>query len=142
MDFKRLFISVIIAGVVVLAIMSFTIQLQNDNNTAQLITNNTIINNSYGKLKGNLSSARGDADLTEQTFGDITPTQSFGIVDVTSIVSPTRIFRSLIVGTFNVLIVLPIKILGLPPVISGVLSAIVFLLLILGIWAIWRGVAT
>lgn len=142
MDFKGLFISIIIVGMVILSIMSFTIQLQTDNNTAELITNNTIINNSYGKLESNLSSARTNADSAEQTFGGVTPTSTYGIVDVTSVVSPLRIFRSMVVGTFNVLIVLPVKILGLPPLISGVLSAILFLLIILGIWAIWRGVAS
>lgn len=141
MDFKTVAINLMVVGVLVLAIMSWTVITQTQNNPSQLITNNTLINQSYGDLTTNLNSAQSTGDNAEDTFGDITPSQSFGIVDVTSIVSPTRVYRTLIVGTFNILIELPLKILGVPPVVSGVVYAILFLLMILGIWAIWRGVA-
>ena len=123
------------------AIMNWVIVTQQDNNTAQLITNNSLINDSYGGLTLNLGNAQSTGDSAQTTFGDITPTQNFGIVDVTSIVSPIKLFRSLSVGTYNILIELPVKILGVPPAVAGVIDAILFLLLILGIWAIWRGVA-
>jgi hypothetical protein len=139
-DFKNLFINVVVVGVLTLAIFSWVIIVQTQNNPAQLITNNSLINDSFGELTSNLEQAQDNANTASETFGEITPSQSFGIVDVTSVVSPTRIFRSLLVGTYNVLIELPIKILGVPPIIAGVIDATLFLLIILGIWAIWRGV--
>jgi hypothetical protein len=142
MDFKGIFINLMVVGVLVLSIMSWIIITQQDNNTAQLITNNSIINDSFGALTVNLGSAQDIGDSAQSTFGNITPTESYGIVAVTSIVSPTKLFRSLIVGTYNILIELPIKILGVSPAIAGVIDAILFLLIILGIWAIWRGVAS
>jgi hypothetical protein len=39
------------------------------------------------------------------------------------------------------MIELPIKILGVPETVASVIYAILFLLIILGIWAIWRGVS-
>ena len=142
MQFKNLFISVLTVGVVILCIFQFVIITQTDNNTEYLITNNTIIDDSYGGLYTNLDTAGNTANTSSDKFGDITPTQSYGIVDVTSVVSPTKLFRSLLVGTYNVLIELPVKILGVPPIIAGVIDAIIIFLVILGIWAIWRGVAT
>lgn len=141
MDFKQIFITVMVAGVMVLSMMQWVIITQTQNNPAELITNNSLINESYGALIVNLEGAQGVGDTATTTFGNITPTQSFGIVDVTSIVSPTRLFRSLLVGTYNVLIELPMKILGVPAAVAGVIDAILFLLIILGIWAIWRGVS-
>lgn len=142
MQFKELFISILMIGVVILCIFQWVIITQEDNNTENLITNNTIINNSFGNLYTNLSSAQTDADTSSTNFGNITPSQSFGIVDVTSVVSPTKVFKSLTIGTYNVLIQLPMKILGVPAVVAGVINAIIILLIILGIWAIWRGVTS
>lgn len=140
-DFKNIVGNMMIAGILVLSIYSWIIITQTNNNPGALITQNSVINKSYGNLYNNLSSAQGTGDSASSTFGNITPTQSFGIVDVTSIVSPTRLFRSLILGTFNSVIELPIKLLGVPPVVAGVIYAILILFVILGIWAIWRGVA-
>lgn len=141
MDFKKVFINMLVVGVIVLGIISWIITTQQQNNTAELITNNTLINKSYGNLYGNISSTQEQAGTASTNFGNTTPTQSYGIVDVSSVVSPTNIFKSLIIGTYNTLIELPIKILGVPPIIAGVIDAILILFIILGIWAIWRGVA-
>lgn len=142
MDFKGVFINMLIVGAVILSLMSWIIITQQQNNTEELITNNSLINKSYGNLYSNISLTQGQAESASTNFGNTTPTQSYGIVDVTSVVSPTNIFKSLIIGTYNTIIELPIKILGVPPIIAGVIDAILILLIILGIWAIWRGVVT
>lgn len=141
MDFKKLFINLAVVALVTLAIFSFVITTQTDNNTENLITNNSIINDSYGNLYNNLSSYQDNANSVSSDFGTVPPSSSFGIVDVGSVVSTTSVFRSLTVGTYNILIALPMKILGVPPLVAGLISAIIILLIILGIWAIWRGVA-
>lgn len=141
-DFKKITINMMLASVFILAVFSFVIVTQQDNDVSYLITNDSIINDTYGDLYSQLDDAKGDANLSSSTFGTTTPTQSYGIVDVTSVVSPTRIFKSLILGTYNIMIQLPVKILGVPPIIVGVIDAVLILLVILGIWAIWRGVAT
>lgn len=141
-DFKKVAVNISVIGVLILAIFSWIIITQTQNNPKNLITNNTIINNTYSDLYGQISSAQSGGDSAVESFGNVTPTQSYGIVDVTSIVSTTKIFRALILGVYNVVIELPVKILGIPPIVAGVLSAILILFIILGTWAIWRGVAT
>lgn len=142
MDFKSLAVNISIVGVLILAIFSWTIVTQTQNNPQNLITNNSIINSTYYELYGNLSAAQAQGDQASSTFGNITPSQSFGIVDVTSVVAPTKIFRSLILGVYNIVIELPMKILGVSPIVAGVIDALLLLFIILGIWAIWRGVAS
>jgi hypothetical protein len=140
MDFKGVIINLVIVGVIVLSIMSFFIITQVDNNSANLITNNSLINGTYNGLTSNLGNAQTQADTASQTFGNITPTEQFGVVDVTSVVSPTSLFKTMGLGVYNILIQLPMKILGVPPVVAAVIDAILILLLILGIWGIWKGV--
>jgi len=141
MDFKSIAVNLSVIGVLVLAVFSFTIIVQTDNNQANLITNNTIVNSTYYNLYGQIYTAQQTGDSASQSFGNVTPTQSFGIVDVTSIVTTTKVFKSLILGTYNAIIGLPIKILGVPEIVAGVIDALLILFIILGIWAIWRGVA-
>ena len=140
MAFKDIFIKLMLVGVLFLSIMSWIIITQTDNNQSNLITNNTLIEKSYGNLSIQLTSAQSQADIASGTFTNITPTSNLGFVTVTSIISPTRIFRGLILGTYNVLIALPAQFLGVPPVIIAVINSILVLLLILGVWFIWKGV--
>ncbi len=140
MSFKDIFIKLMMVGVIFLSLMSWIIITQTDNNTANLITNNTLINKSYGDISANLGSTQSEADIASGTFTNITPTSTLGFVTVTSIVSPTRIFRGLIIGTYNILIALPAQFLGVPETIIAVINAILALLLILGVWFVWKGV--
>ena len=142
MSFKDIFIKIVVVGVMFLSIMSWIIITQTDNNTSNLITNNTLINQSYGDLSSNLANTQSESDVASATFSDITPTSTLGFVTVTSIVSPTRIFRGLIIGTYNILIALPAQFLGVPVVIIAVINSVLSLLLILGVWFIWKGVNT
>lgn len=142
MEFKDVFSNVLISGILVLSIFSWIIITQQQNNPAELITNNSLINKSYGNLFSNISSAQSQGDSASITFGNVTPTQNFGIVDVSSVVSPTNVFKALLIGTYNVLIELPVKILGVPPIVAGAIDSLIILFVILGIWAIWRGVAS
>lgn len=142
LNLRETFVRLMVVSVMVLSIMSFIIITQGTNNTSNLITNNTLINNSYNSLLGNLSSSEATANTASANFGSITPSESFGILSVGSIVSPTRLFRGLIVGPYTILIVLPAQFLGVPTVVIGIMNAIITLLLILGIWAVWKGVFT
>ena len=136
---KGIFLKLILIGVMFLSMMSFVIITQIDNNTEFLITNNTLINKSYGDLINNLGSTTlTEAEIAEDTFGQITPTSPLGLVEITSIVSPTRIIQDLIIGIYNILIALPAQFLGIPEIIIAVINAILVVLLILGIWAIWK----
>ncbi len=141
-NFKEVFIRLMVVSVIMVSMFSWVIITQLENDTTNLITNNTLINTSYGQLIGNLSGAESTAATASTNFGSITPSESFGILSISSIVSPTRLFRGLIVGPYNVLIILPAQFLGVPIIIIGILNAILTLLLILGIWAIWKGVFT
>ena len=139
MGIKNTFIKMLLVGVLFLSIMNFIIITQTDNDPTNLITNNTLINNSFGDLTTNLNTVQSDTEVASGTFSNSTPTSTLGFVTITSIVSPTRIIRGLVLGTYNILIALPASFLGVPPVILAVINSILTLVLILGIWSVWKG---
>lgn len=139
MDFKKLFVSFALLGLVIFGMLSFTIIFQNDNNANENILEDDIINSTYYTLYGNLSNAETSSKEQNIIFGNVTPTESYGEVQVDSVVSPTKAFKSIILGIYNVLIKLPTQLLGVPPIVMAMISAILIMLLIIGIWAIWKG---
>jgi len=139
MNFKKLFLNMAIVGLLCFALMSFIITTQVGNNSENLITNNSLINESYGDLYDNLGSTQSNADESDEKFGQVTPTENYGIVSVSSIVSPTTLYKGVIKGTYNILIALPVNILGVPPIVASIISSIIILLIIVGVWAIWKG---
>lgn len=139
MEFKKIFINFALLGLLVFGMLSFIITFQNDNNASEKIIDNPIINKTYGDLYGNLSNAQSTASQQNKIFGDVKPTESYGEVQIDSVVSPTKAFKSIILGVYNILIKLPSQFLGVSPIVQAVISSIVIMLLIIGIWLIWKG---
>ncbi len=140
MDFQKLFGNIVISALFVFAIMTFIIIVQVDNNALQKITDNELINSSYGSLSGNLTNMQPTGQASLDTFGTNPPSErQLGELDVTSVISPTKLFRAMSIGTYNILIKLPMNVLGVSPIVASVISSIIILLLIIGIWAILKG---
>ncbi|KKM66962.1 hypothetical protein LCGC14_1475930 [marine sediment metagenome] len=139
-DIKTILRNMVVLGILVFAIFSFilTVQLDSGLNSAQLITNNSVINESFGYLQSNLSQQTG-AENALNSLEDVPPTEYVGDLNVGSTVSATRTARAIIVGTWNVMIKLPIVILGVSPVVAGAVTSILLIFIAIGIWAIWKG---
>jgi hypothetical protein len=138
-DFKNLSITLMISGLFVFCLMAFVITTQVENNSNQTITENEILNRTYSDLSTELNNVQSNSEESSGSFGAITPTQQYGEVEITAIVSPTKIFKSICVGLYNGLIRFPMNVLGVPPVVASLISGIFILSLIIGIWAVWKG---
>lgn len=140
MDFKKLFTNIVVSALLVFCIISFIIIVQTDNNASEKITDNELINSSYSHLSGNLTSTQPTSQASLSTFGTSPPSErQLGELDVTSVVGPTKLFRGMSIGTYNVLIRLPMVLLGVSPIVASVISSIVILLFIIGVWAVLKG---
>jgi len=140
MDIKKILSTMAIFGLFIFGIFSFIITTQNDNSVENPITDNSIINKTYGDLQDSLGSS--DAQTASENFGNIPPTQQYGEVEITSIFSPTTTAKTIILGLWNIFIVLPQSILGVSPVVASLISSILLIFIIIGIWAIWKGVVS
>lgn len=139
-DIKSIVGNMVILGILVFAIMNFIIIIQSDADMDQvnMITNNSLINDSYGDLASSLNNQE-SAENSLNSLEDVPPTEYVGDLDVGSVVSATRTARSITVGLWNVYIKLPQVILGVSPIVSNAITTILLLLLAIGIWAIWKG---
>lgn len=133
-DFKDLWITFAIIGLVLFCIIAFVVQFQTDNNQDESILDNPIINKTYGSLGSNLSSFSGITQGQKDNFEAEVPTSSFGSLVIFSIVSSGKILNGMITGIYNILIVLPAQILGINEIIIGVFSSILIVSIILLIW--------
>lgn len=139
-DIKSLVTNFVVLGILVFAIMNFIIIIQIDGNVDQenRITNNSLINKSYGDLEVKLNT-QDSAQDSLNSLEDVPPTEYVGDLDVGSTVSATRTARTVITGLWNILVQLPIVILGVSPIVASAISTILLLLIAIGIWAIWKG---
>ena len=140
MNVKSILVNTIILGVLVFAIMNWIIIIQTDGNLDQTdkITNNTLINDSYGELEQSLDS-QSSAEGALNSLEDVPPIEYVGDLDVGSVVSSTRTARTIVVGLWNIYIKLPMVILGVNPVVSGAITTILLIFIAIGVWAIWKG---
>ena len=139
-NIKSILINTVILGVLVFAIMSFIIIIQINSDVPQKnrITNNTLINESYGELEASLQNQK-DAENALDALEDLPPTEYAGDLNVASTVSATRTARAIITGLWNIYIKLPQVILGVSPIVASAINSIFLILIAIGIWAIWKG---
>lgn len=139
-DIKSILQNMVILGVLVFAIMNFVIIIQSDSDIGQenMITNNSLINESFGELSISLNN-QDSAENSLNSLEDVPPTEYVGDLDVGSTVSATRTARTITVGLWNIYIKLPQVILGVSPIVASALSSILLILIAIGVWAIWKG---
>ncbi len=137
-SFREVFITFSLIGLFVLATLSFGIKLQQDNSVSDTILNNSQINRTLDRLQSNLTDVSNQTQQQRQNFESEIPERGFGSLLIFSIVSVSQKFTATIIGVYNILIVLPASILGIPPEVIGVLGSILIVSLILLAWRVYR----
>ncbi len=136
--FESLFVSFALAALLVVGLFAFGITLQEDNNADEKIIDIPILNNTYGSLKSDLESNQANSQNQLDIFETEEPKTGYGSLLFFSIVSSGKTFTGVIIGTFNLLIKLPTIVFGVDPVISAVLSTIIIISFILGLWILYK----
>lgn len=137
-SFREVFLTFALIGLFVFGILSFGIKIQQDNEVSDTILNNSQINSSFEKLQTNLSSISDQTQEQRENFESEIPERGFGSLLIFSIVSVGQRFTAIIIAVYNVLIVLPATILGISPIVTGVLGSILIVSLILLVWRVYR----
>jgi len=136
--FYNLFVNFMLVGLVVMSILAFTVVFQDENNIQNPIMDNSLMNSTYNKLRTDLGGLRDKSQAQKTLFESENPTTGFGSILLFSIISTGKVFNGMIVGVFNTLIKLPVAVLGVDPVIVSVLSTILVLTIIIGLWMIYK----
>lgn len=138
MGFKKLWINYALIGLFVFLMLAFIVQFQIDNSQPETILENPLINKTYQGLQTNLSTFGSASQGQRGTFEAETPTDSFGSLIIFAIVSSGKIFSSMLVGVFNLLIFLPASVLGISPVVVSVFSSILIISIIFLLWRVYK----
>jgi hypothetical protein len=140
MDLKEIYTTLFMVSLLIFSFMSFALTFQNDNNAPEKLLDNPLINQTYNELYGNLSANQQKAQKSSDVFGNFTPNENLGVWEVTPIVASTRGLKALATGVYNILIKLPMTVLGVSPIVAAVFSGIFLFMLIIGVWGLWKGV--
>ena len=137
-DFMELFSSFMLIGLAVLSMFAFGIGFQEENNAPDQFIDNSLMNSTYGNLRTQLGELRDESQAQKTLFESENPTSGFGTILLFSIVSSGKVFNGMVVGVFNTIIKLPVVFLGLDPIIISVLSALLILTIIIGLWRLYK----
>ncbi len=136
--FESLFINFALAALLIVGLFSFGIALQRDNSADDKIVDIPILNNTHNSLKSGLIGNQPKSQNQMEIFESEEPKTGYGSLLFFSIVSSGKTFTGIIIGSFNLLIKLPMIIFGLDPVIVAVLSTIIIISFILGLWILYK----
>ncbi len=136
--FEKTFVNYALGALILISLFAFIVTIQEDNNVTDGIIEVEIINETFSQLKDDLGSGRDTSQSQLELFQKEEPTIGFGSLILFSVVSSGKVFTGIIIGTFNLLIKLPMVIFGVDPVISAVLSTILIIGFILGLWVLYK----
>ncbi len=137
-SFREVFTTFVLIGVFVFAGISFIVTTQRDNGVTNTILDNDVINRTYSNLETDLGGLSSNASTQKESFESEIPERGFGSLLIFAIVGVGNKFTGMIVGIYNILIVLPASLLGISPIVIGALTAILLLSLILLVWRVYR----
>lgn len=138
MAFKEMWSNFALFGLFVFAMFSFIVLFENNNNISDPLVSNTIFNNTYNNLRGNLSSFEEETERQKEIFENTNPVIAFGALIIDTIVSSAKIFLGMISGIFGILVILPATFLSIDPIIIGLIESILIVAIVLVAWKLYR----
>ncbi|KKM14617.1 hypothetical protein LCGC14_1704330 [marine sediment metagenome] len=136
--FLELFMKYMFVGLVVLSLFSFIVLFQSENTVSDQFADNELINSTFNDLKTNLAGLESQTQTQKDLFEKEDPKTGFGSLILKSIVSSGKTFNSMIVGVLNIILTLPVVFLGLDKIVVSVLMSVLGVIIIFGLWAVYK----
>lgn len=140
MNFKNTLYTLAITGLLIYGLLSFVIIAQGNNDVSSPITDNPLIEQTFGDLNTSLSDSQQDAEIAYGNFSKTPPTQEFGELKVSAITSITSTGKILTTGLWTILVKLPLIILGVDPIVKKTIEALLLITIAIALWLLWKGV--
>ena len=131
-------ISFILVGLFALAFITFIYQTSLDNNPQSELLTEPVMNQTFNSLNETLNSYQTIAEEQKNlTFSENPLIATFGLVSF-AIVGAGRIFSNIIMGTFNIITTMLFNVIGIPPIIFGIIFTIIIITVVFLLWRNWR----
>lgn len=138
MEFKTLIIGALLTGLFAFAIITFMVQLHIENNTNTSLLDNPSLNKAFGNISYQLNESQSKAETQRQAFAKESSNPvltTIGFV-FTSIINAGQLFISMTIGMFNAIFTAGSEILGIPPIVVGVIFSILLIVAIFALWSV------
>ncbi len=137
-SFRELFITFSIISLFTFSAISFVVLFQSENDSSSSILENELINRTFTNLGSDITDQETSSNSSKEAFESEIPERGFGSLIIFSIVGVAQSFISIITTTYNVIIVLPITLLGVPFEVAKILGSILMMSLIFLAWRVYR----
>jgi len=138
MGIKEITTGVVLTGLFMLALLTYTVSLTTENFASQSIENESFFSNYNQSLFQNLSNVREDAEkernatqATEATKGD----ENFGLTSIPSMIFN---FISMMFKTLQVLFTGATQVLSIPQLVVNVVIGVVVVIVAILSWAVFK----
>lgn len=138
-ELKSLLFAAILTAVFFFAIVNFGVTLTNNNNVNNTLLDNSVFNETFNSLENNLSNVQDTAQGQRENFEEETPIIGTDAFLFTSIIGAAKTFGSMMIKMYDLTFGLLGQVLGISPIIIGVFTG---MLLILLIFLTWRFIKT
>lgn len=137
-NFYNMFMSFALIGLVVTSLLAFGISFQQENEAPSQFAENTLINGSFNEFRNNLIGDGTTSKELRESFEEDRGVLSFGALLLLSVINAGKTFGGMVSAVFNILIELPVVIFGIDPVIVAVLSTMLIISIIIGLWIMYK----
>lgn len=137
-DFQEIAGKFIFSMLVIFALMMFVVSVQNSEDAAQKIDNNSIFNNSLSGLSTQISSTSTEAGDKYDVFNEETPQPGFGSIILFGIVSVGKTFSAIVFGFFGAILKLPLIVFGIPASTYNLLIVWLIITIIVAVWRLYK----
>ena len=138
MKFEDIFGTFAFLGLMVLALFSVIIIVQEDNEASQPLSDNELISETYGNLSGTIGSLERVSGTQYSLFSKEKPTPGFGAIVMYTIVSIGKTFGTIIFTFFTLIIKVPLIVLGIEQTIISMIMSFLTISVVIALWIVYK----
>ena len=135
-DYSDFIIGSLLVALVTLGLFYWAFGLAQDNGANPAVFNSDKIN--LTGLASSINESRQNAEAQREAFTSENPLVAFGSIVFSTITGVGKVFMNTVITFYNLVFGGVSNVLGIPPEVTGVLSAILVIVLVLAAWALYR----
>ncbi len=136
-SFKALFITFVLVAVFIVAMVNFAVNIQTTNDANSSILDNPVLNNTFGGLQTDLTSAEATVNASKTSFEEEKTSIEFGELTFKSIVGSGKKFTGVLFGVVGLIFGLISLVFPLA-VLIGAIFTLITISVILFLWRLYK----
>lgn len=137
-QFNEIFKNFAILSLMMIGLLGFVVNIQQDNEAADPVINSLLFNNTLSRLQSNVTSLQNESSKQSGLFYGEEPVPGIGSIVLFTIVGFGKTFSNILFGLFIILLNLPIIILGIDPTVASTLWSLLTVLTVTAIWGLYK----